>query len=158
VESEVPATPEARWDVARPTALLREFLKVSDDFERLLGRELEVNPTDLAAMEHLIESGPLSPSEISARLGVTTAAATTIVDRLARVGHVQRRSNAQDRRGVLVVPEPESVRRALGVIRPMVQAVDEALHGFDEAEQRAITAYLERVLEIYRAHAGGDPA
>jgi DNA-binding MarR family transcriptional regulator len=131
---------------------------VSEDFERRLGRELEVNPTDLTAMEHLIQSGPLSPSEIAARLGVTTAAATTIVDRLARVGHVHRQSNEHDRRGVLVVPEPGSVRRALDVIRPMVQAVDEALGEFDEAEQRAITAYLQRVLEIYRAHVGGDPA
>lgn len=137
--------------------LLREFLQVSEDFERRLGRELEVNPTDLAAMEHLIQSGPLSPSEIAARLGVTTAAATTIVDRLARVGHVHRRSNEQDRRGVLVVPEADSVQRALGVIRPMVEAVDDALTDFDETEQRAITAYLERVLQIYRAHALEEP-
>jgi DNA-binding MarR family transcriptional regulator len=144
--------------VAPPTALLREFLRVSDDFERRLGRDLEVNPTDLAAMEHLIESGPLSPSEIAARLGVTTAAATAIVDRLARVGHAHRRSNEHDRRGVLVVPEPDSIRRALDVIRPMVQEVDGALSDFDEAEQRAITAYLERVLDIYRTHAGGNPA
>jgi DNA-binding MarR family transcriptional regulator len=157
VENESPAAPAARWDVAPPTMLLREFLQVSEDFERRLGRELEVNPTDLAAMEHLIQSGPLSPSEIAARLGVTTAAATTIVDRLARVGHVHRRSNEQDRRGVLVVPEADSVQRALGVIRPMVEAVDDALTDFDETEQRAITAYLERVLQIYRAHALEEP-
>lgn len=153
--------PEAfqpQWDVAAPTVLLREFLRVSEDFERRLGRELEVNPTDLAAMEHLLQSGPLSPSDIAARLGVTTAAATTIVDRLSKVGHVHRESNERDRRGVLVVPEPESVRRAFDVIRPMVQAVDEALGEFDAAEQRAITAYLERVLEIYRTHAIGNPA
>jgi DNA-binding MarR family transcriptional regulator len=147
-----PARPQPRWDVGAPTALLREFLKVSEDFERRLARELQVNATDLAAMEHLIQSGPLSPSEIAARLGVTTAAATTIVDRLARVGHVTRRSNEQDRRGVVVVPETESVRRALGVILPMVQAVDGALDEFDEPEQQAIAAYLHRVLEIYRAH------
>jgi DNA-binding MarR family transcriptional regulator len=158
VEAKPAETSQPRWAVAPPTALLREFLRVSADFERRLGRDLEVNPTDLTAMEHLIESGPLSPSEIAARLGVTTAAATTIVDRLARVGHVHRRSNEQDRRGVLVVPESGSIRRALDVIRPMVQEVDGALSEFDEAEQRAITAYLERVLEIYRAHAGGDPA
>ena len=158
METERAGTSQTRWDVAPATALLREFLQVSEDFERRLGRQLEVNPTDLTAMEHLIQSGPLSPSEIAARLGVTTAAATTIVDRLARVGHVHRQSNEQDRRGVLVVPEPGSVRRALDVIRPMVQAVDGALSEFDEAEQRAITAYLERVLEIYRVHAGGDPA
>ncbi|MFC0682221.1 MarR family winged helix-turn-helix transcriptional regulator [Lysobacter korlensis] len=156
METETAGTSQPQWNVAAPTILLREFLSVSEDFERRLGRELEVNPTDLAAMEHLIQSGPLSPSDIAARLGVTTAAATTIVDRLAKVGHVSRRSNEQDRRGVLVVPEPESVRRALGVIQPMVQAVDGALRDFDDAEQRAITAYLHRVLEIYRSYAYGN--
>jgi DNA-binding MarR family transcriptional regulator len=158
VDSDAPENSQPQWDVAPPTVLLREFLRVSDDFERRLGRELDVNPTDLTAMEHLIESGPLSPSEIAARLGVTTAAATTIVDRLSKVGHVHRESNERDRRGVIVVPEPESVQRAFDAIRPMVQAVDEALGDFNEAEQRAITAYLERVLEIYRAHAAGNPA
>ncbi len=153
MQTERPEETQEGWDVAEPTVLLREFLSVSEDFERRLGVELEVNPTDLAAMEHLIQSGPLSPSEIAARLGVTTAAATTIVDRLARVGHVARRSNENDRRGVLVVPEPASVQRALGIIMPMVQAVDGALQDFDETEQRAIAAYLRRVLEIYRTHA-----
>jgi DNA-binding MarR family transcriptional regulator len=158
VDTQPAATSQPRWDVAPPTVLLREFLRVSEDFERRLGRELAVNPTDLTAMEHLIQSGPLSPSEIAARLGVTTAAATAIVDRLTRIGHVHRQPNQHDRRGVLVVPEPGSIHRALGVIRPRVQAVDEALREFDEAEQRAIAAYLERVLEIYREHAGGDAA
>jgi DNA-binding MarR family transcriptional regulator len=157
VETETPAgardRPQARWAVAAPTMLLREFVQVSEEFERKMGRELGVNQTDLLAMQHLISGGPLSPSEIAGRLGVTTAAATTIVDRLAKVGHVTRHSNEHDRRGIVVVPEPESVRRALDVLQPMVQAVDAALGEFDEAEQRAITAYLTHVLEIYRQHA-----
>ncbi len=42
------------------------------------------------------------------------------------------------------------------VIHSMVQAVDGALGMFDEAEQRAITAYLQRVLEVHRAYADAE--
>src|SRR3954469_13531628 len=68
---------------ARPaTRRLREILDVSREFEVQLGRKLTVNPTDLAAMEHLIQNGPLAPTELARRLGLTPAAITAAVDRL----------------------------------------------------------------------------
>jgi DNA-binding MarR family transcriptional regulator len=134
-----------------PTALLRDILDVTDEFSAHLGRELTVNPTDLQAMEHLIMSGPLSPTELARRLGISTAAVTTVVDRLAAVSHVSRVQNPTDRRGVLVVPAPESVAKAMGTILPMIAGIDEVLDGFDEAEQATIASYLERVLTVYRS-------
>ena len=90
-------------ELHRATLLLRTVIELSDAFERALGKELGVNPTDLTAMEHLIQSGPLTPSEIAKRLSLTPAAATTVVDRLASVGHVTRSPHPTDRRGVLVL-------------------------------------------------------
>ena len=119
--------------VRPPTVLLRALLDVTEEFERALGSELTVNPTDLHAMEHLIMSGPLSPSELSRRLGVTSAATTTVVDRLTALGHVRREPHPSDRRGIRVVAS--------------------VLDDFDEAEQSAITRYLQRVVEQYRDHA-----
>src|SRR5687768_972666 len=86
------------------TSLLREIREVTGEFEARLGAALTVNPTDLAAMEHLIQDGPLSPTDLAKRIGVSTAAVTTIVDRLTAVGHVTRMPHPTDRRGVLVVP------------------------------------------------------
>ena len=40
----------------RHPPMLREILDVGLEFEAHLGRELTVNPTDLAAMEHLIQN------------------------------------------------------------------------------------------------------
>ena len=145
------STPRAgRAPVHEATSLLREIQQISDDFEVHMGRSLTVNPTDLKAMEHLIMNGPLSPTQIASRLGVSTAAATVVIDRLTTVGHVTRTANPTDRRGVVVVPSPTSVAQAMGVLMPMVMGIDQVIHEFAPDEQDVITQYLRRVVEVYR--------
>lgn len=138
------------------TRLLREFLEVSEIFERALGAELRVNATDLEAMEHLLMSGPLGPSELARRLGISTASATTSIDRLVGLGHVSREPNPRDRRGVLVVPQEASRERAMARLMPMIMGLDAELDDFTADERAAITLYLRRIVEVYRRHAGED--
>src|SRR5699024_6255645 len=139
------------------TRLLRDFLDVNESFERSLGVELQVNKTDLEAMEHLLMSGPLGPSELARRLGISTASTTIAIDRLAALGHVTREPNPRDRRGVLVVPQEASRARAMARLMPMILGVDAELDHFSAEEQDAITRYLSRIVELYRRHAGPDP-
>ena len=141
--------------VQGPTELLREFREVTSEFEQRLGEQLTVNPTDLAAMEHLIQDGPLTPTELARRLGVTTAAITTAIDRLTAVGHVTRQPNPVDRRGVLVVPAPQSVGKAMGMLLPMIMGIDGVLSRFDDDQQTVIREYLSQVVEVYRTHLPG---
>ncbi|MDO7882486.1 MarR family winged helix-turn-helix transcriptional regulator [Salinibacterium soli] len=146
-----------RPPVRRPTELIREFLDVSEDFEAHVGRELTVNPTDLQAMQHLIMEGPLGPTELSRRLGISTAATTAVVDRLVAVGHARRTQHPSDRRGIVIVPEPASVERAMATLMPMIMGIDGVLDEFEPDEQEVITAYLERVLEVFRAQLPEPP-
>jgi DNA-binding MarR family transcriptional regulator len=139
-------------DTHPATLLLREFLDVTSDFERGLGDELKVNPTDLTAMQHLIVAGSLTPTGLAQRLGLSSGAVTTVIDRLEGLGHVRRTPNPDDRRGTLVVPEPGSVGRAMSRIVPMVTEVDRAISGFEPGEQEVITRYLTQVVEAYRGH------
>jgi DNA-binding MarR family transcriptional regulator len=132
------------------TRLLREILNLTEQFEDHLGRELTVNRTDLEVMEQLILDGPLSPTEIARRIGITTAAATVAVDRLIAVGHVSREPHPTDRRGVRIVPNPASVARAMGTLLPMISGIDGAINRFDEGERATITAYLAEVAGVYR--------
>lgn len=134
------------------TSLLRDIREVTNEFELRLGQQLSVNPTDLIAMEHLIQDGPLSPTELARRLGVTTAAMTTSIDRLTAIGHVTRSPNPDDRRGVLVVPAPASVSQAMGMLLPMILGIDRVLADFDGPERAVIADYLRRVVDTYRAH------
>ena len=136
--------------VHEATSLLREIQQISDAFEVHMGRSLTVNPTDLKAMEHLIMDGPLSPTQLATRLGISTAAATVVIDRLTSVGHVSRTAHPTDRRGIVVVPSPASVAQAMGVLMPMVMGIDRVIQEFDDSEQDVIAHYLRRVVEVYR--------
>lgn len=147
VEREQPQGPTVR----RPTELMREIITTSDEFTLHLGRELTVNPTDLSAMTHLISAGPMVPTELARRLGLSAAAVTTVIDRLEGLGHATRERHPTDRRSVVVVPSPASVGRAMATLMPMITGIDGVLDGFDEMETAAITAYLERVVAVYRA-------
>jgi DNA-binding MarR family transcriptional regulator len=137
------------------TLLLQEFLQSSDRFARMLSGRLDVNATDFRAMEHLLRAGSLTPGDLARRLGISSAAVTTSVDRLVARGHVRREPDPADRRRIRVVPAEESSERANGIVSPMVRALDAELTGFTIAEQRAITEYLRRVVDTMRTHAAG---
>ena len=137
-------------DVREASLLFREILDLTAEFEVDVSAALSVNRRDFEAMQHLVMSRSLSPTEIARRLGVTTAAATVIVDRLTAVGHVHREPHPTDRRAVVVVPTPASVTQAMERIRPLIQGVDAALDDFSTEEQAAITEYLRRVAGVYR--------
>ena len=127
-------------------------MQLSRAFESHLGDQLSVNRTDLAAMEHLITSGPLGPSELARRLGITPPAVTAVVDRLEDLGHATRVTNPADRRAVVVTPAPASVQKAMSILMPMIGDIDATLDGFDAEEQAIIARYLERVVAAYRNH------
>ena len=153
-------TPRAKGEPPRvhdATVLLRDIRELSAAFETHLGTQLTVNPTDLTAMEHLIQDGPLTPTDLAHRLGVSTAAVTTVIDRLTAVGHVSRVPNPADRRGILVVPAPASVARAMGSLMPMVMGIDRVIGEFSADDQAVVTRYLERVVAEYRSHIPAAP-
>jgi len=147
---------QERIPVHPATTLLRDILDVTGEFEKHVARELTVNATDLNAMEHLIQSGPLSPTDLAKRLDISTAAVTSVIDRLTAVGHVTREPQPNDRRGVLVVPQPKSVAKAMSTLMPMIMGINDVLDDFDETEKATIVDYLQRVLDTYRAQLPGD--
>ncbi|MBD5382973.1 MarR family transcriptional regulator [Clavibacter sepedonicus] len=148
----VPAEADGAGELGR---ILRDVLGLAAGFERRLGGVLDVNPTDMKAMEHLIQAGSLSPTELAGRLGISTAAATLVVDRLVEVGHVDRRPHPHDRRRVVVVPRPASVGRAMAELMPMIGGVARAADALTDAERAAVTRFLGEVREVYREAAAG---
>ncbi len=145
---------------------LRKIVTLSRDFERHVGAALAVNPTDLAAMEHLMVAGSLTPSELSRRLDISTAATTLVVDRLVSLGHAQRHPHASDRRKVVVVPAVASVARAVEALMPVIGGVAALTQELSPEDRAVIEAFLTQVVDIYEValapdealDAGGRPA
>ncbi|MCY0903692.1 MarR family transcriptional regulator [Arthrobacter sp. H14-L1] len=128
--------------------LLRRILTVNHEVEKQLGRHLEVNNTDLEAMQHMMQQGPLSPTELARLLMISTAAATSVVDRLVKVGHVARRKHPDDRRRLLVVPTKRSMEQARSRLRPIIDGTDALLDSYSPQQQGAIVDFLSKTTGI----------
>jgi len=139
-----------RVGVREPTQLMRDILDISKQFQMHVGRELTVNSTDLAAMELILIHGSMGPTELARRLGLSTAAITTVVDRLVALGHATRSKHPHDRRAIVVTPTPDSTVRAMSTILPAVRAIEGTLDEFDDDEQDVICRYLRSVADAYR--------
>ncbi|HEV7166904.1 MAG TPA: MarR family transcriptional regulator [Micrococcaceae bacterium] len=137
--------------------LMRRVLVLNHTVEKQLGRELEVNATDLDAMQHLMQRGPMSPSALAQLLGLSTAAVTVAVDRLVKVGHVTRAPHPSDRRSLLVVPSPKSTRRAMDSLLPMIMEIDSLISDYTPDQQAAITDYLARTVDVLERKVSANP-
>jgi DNA-binding MarR family transcriptional regulator len=133
------------------TTLLREVIEQSAEYSKFVGESLAVNETDFQAMEHLIVRGPMTAGDLAKAVGISPGSATVMIDRLVEVGHVTREPNPNDRRGVLVIPNPKSVDAAWGHISPLIMASEKALSKLKTSERKAIQEYLKAMLEIYTA-------
>ncbi|MEJ2816128.1 MarR family winged helix-turn-helix transcriptional regulator [Caulobacter sp. CCG-8] len=118
---------------------------------RKIGESLGVNVTDMAALEQLLNNGPMTPGQLAGHLKVTTAAATQIVDRLERAGHVARERRAHDRRKVCIVPVEASVERAFAQLAPMLDGLDGVIAGLSPGERHVIERFLDQVADVYGA-------
>lgn len=131
------------------TMLLRRLIQVTKDFEERLEEELTVNTTDLEAMQHLLQRGALSPGELAGLIHLSPAATTTVVDRLASLGHVSRRPHPTDRRRVLVEATDSSRHKAEAILWEMISGIDSVAKGLDSQSQETVVAYLSEVVSRY---------
>ncbi|TFD72115.1 MarR family winged helix-turn-helix transcriptional regulator [Cryobacterium fucosi] len=128
---------------------VRDFRRVDVAMRRRTQAALEVNETDLLAIRHLIRAErageSIGPTELSARLGITSAATAKLLSRLASTGHISREPHAVDRRAQVVHATPRAhreVKRALGgVHQRMIDVADE----LSVADRRAVIRFLRNM-------------
>ena len=129
---------------------LDELIRAAASVEPSVARRAGLSTSELQALRYLVD-GSRGPVELSHLLGVTSAASSGVVDRLAARGHVRRRPHPVDGRRTQV-EITGSGRRALdSLLEPMqarLAAVDASL---GEDERAAVGRYLTRVTEVLRS-------
>ncbi|WP_418275103.1 MarR family winged helix-turn-helix transcriptional regulator [Isoptericola jiangsuensis] len=105
--------PSAYWYAdtdAEPRRLLealRTFRRADEEMRLRASRDMDMNLTDLRALRHVIARGQhddaVTPRALAARLGISSASTTKLLDRLCASGHLERRPHPVDRRSVVVV-------------------------------------------------------
>ncbi len=138
--------------------LLRDLMTLGNLLQELRGglaRQLGVSEPEyrvfLAVAQLQAETG-VSISVVARHLGVSGAFVTMIVQRLVRVGHVQKRPSRIDRRGVLLNLTARG-RAVISAFSRKPQIVnDELFRDLDEKEFRLLGDIVKRLV------AGGERA
>lgn len=137
--------PQTRWvqDWERSPVLdaLRSLLATSNRVGPALARRTGLSHTELAVLEHVVEE-PLGPTELAQRLGVTSAAASGIVDRLVARGHVERQPHRTDRRRTAVVCTAGGREEFMGHLMPMFAELAALDASLDEDERAVVLRFL----------------
>lgn len=135
-------------------AAVQDYQAAVDDFDREVARLLGINTTDARCLEILIQETPgVTPRGLADRLGLTTGSATTMLDRLEKVGYVTRSAHPSDRRKLLVHATDVARERAFALIGPLVDAGQRTLLSRYSVEQlELITEFLTRAAELQREH------
>jgi DNA-binding MarR family transcriptional regulator len=139
----------AGWRQTDTLNALRELLDLSGQVRPAVASRTGLTPSEIVALEHLIR-GPIGPAEVARLLGVTTAAATGIVDRLAARGHVERRPHETDRRRTELVITDSAREDVLAQLLPMFQALARLDAELSEDERRVVDRFLRRAIEAVR--------
>jgi DNA-binding MarR family transcriptional regulator len=148
--------------VRRLQTLTTESRHVAQAFASQQG----LTPTDLDALLHVLHEEntgtPTTPGGIADTLGLTSGAATGVIDRLERQGHVVRSRDEHDRRLVRVHYGDEGMKTARDFFTPLGRVTDEVMAGFTDDELAVVTRFLQTMSEAMQQHAEsvtrGDPA
>jgi DNA-binding MarR family transcriptional regulator len=112
-------------------------------------RACDLGATDLYALNILELAGPMTPSELGARTGLTTGPTTRLIDRLEAAGYVKRTPDLDDRRKVIIEPigKPAELDQ---VMAPARQRIGELLAGYSAEQLDTLFDYFTRAAHAYQ--------
>lgn len=144
-----PQDTEAQAGAVAVLNALREYRAAEAAMRRRTRSSMGMGETDLLALRYLLEAEAagraVGPKELGARLGVTSASMTTLIDRLVKTGHIRREPHPTDRRALILRPTPGSddeVRRTLGLMHQRMLEVAGALSAEDA---HIVAGFLHRM-------------
>ncbi len=138
--------PQLRADAER---LADIFTVLQRCFVLNLSKELargNVSFSQYCLLSFLREQAQLSMSEIAQRMGHTTAAATGLVDRLEKLGHLKRTHGKEDRRKILVQATASGAALVAEVRDDMISNLLKMMAALDPNEQKTWVQIYEKIV------------
>ncbi|MEU6675199.1 MarR family transcriptional regulator [Streptomyces sp. NPDC046925] len=108
-------------------------------------KEVGLYPGQEFVMMYLWDAGAARQSDIIKAVGLDPSTVTKMLQRLEQAGHVQRRPDPDDRRGVLVEATEASCGLLADVERAWGALEEQTLAGFDDRDRAELVRLLGRV-------------
>lgn len=123
---------------------------------RFAARE-DLHPTDLQALSHLAQAaGPVTAGDLARSLELSSGATTRLVDRLERMGHVERRADDDDRRRRRIAVSPSARATAGDYFGELSQRIERLLAAMDATDRVVVAAFLAELVATMETAAEND--
>ena len=116
-----------------------------------IAKKVGVNSSDLECLDLILLNGPSTAGEIARRTGLTSGAVTGLIDRLERLGLVERTADANDRRKVLVRVREDKIGPIAALFSPLEKSIGAILAGYSREELKTLLDFFERSGEVLLA-------
>ena len=138
---------------------LRAYRAAENGMRRRARSEMGIGETDLLALRHLLEAAragrTVSPRDLAARLGISSASTTTLLDRLTKSGHVRREPHPTDRRALIVTATEGADREVRATLTAVHERMIAAARTLTPEQAEVVVGFLHRMRD---AVDGGGPS
>lgn len=118
-------------------------------FRNAMSEWAGLNVTDMECLRLLFSKGVATPSELARQTGLTSGAATAMLDRLEKAGLIVRQPNPNDRRGTLITPAASAAEKAASWFASARTAQDDLISRYSEHELEIIADVFERFTKLW---------
>lgn len=133
------------------------MLQAGREMQAAMARRLGLRITDVQAVDHVVSAeAPLGTVELGHRLGVRSASATVLVDRLVGAGHITRSVDPHDRRRVVLTATDHAREEVLQALAPLLEEVGAIADRFDDGQIATILEFITDVTAAMRAYAAPE--
>jgi DNA-binding MarR family transcriptional regulator len=130
---------------------MQSYQRSNAEFDDEVGRLLDVNPTDLRCLDWL-DGRRMSAGELGRATGLSSAATTSMIDRLERKGFVRRIREEHDRRQVFVEMTEVGSARVWRFYGPLVEEGARLFERFTRAELESMLDLIKKVQTLVVEH------
>jgi DNA-binding MarR family transcriptional regulator len=138
---------------------LRRLGTETDGLDQRAANRFEISRTDLQLIDRLRSDGPQTPSYLARSVGLTSGGLSIALERLERIGYIQRSQHPDDRRSVLVQVTEAIVPLEEEVFGPLIQEMKSLLDTYGDRELTIIREFLDRAAAVIsQAGPGASPS
>ena len=141
--------PEGERELLRA---VRDLVAADRLMRRDMGRRMGLGDTDMRAVRYVMAATSLgrltAPHDLAEHLGITTAATTTLLDRLGAAGHLERIPHPTDRRSKVVVATEHSYAEVRAHLADTHDRMRAAAARVPVSARPALVAFLAELTEI----------
>ena len=123
--------------------LVRALVMESNRFLEIFSAAHELHPTDMTALNLIMTArSPMTPGALAKALNLSASATTSVLDRLARAGHVVRDRDPEDRRRVELRVLDAATALTSTFFQPLAREYSAAWEKLSPADRQVVARFL----------------